>query len=103
MRRRLSVFGTCIALESIRGASRGSCTTLRSILAAATPLLGFGFYLDYSVKNSFAAVPVCETPTRVLNHSSVILQIVFFLVLACVFDSQARISLRGEVNRAAQG
>jgi hypothetical protein len=28
---------------------------------------------------------------------------VFFLVLACVFDSQARISLRGEVNRAAHG
>ena len=67
-------------LEPIRGASRGSCTTLGSILAAATPLLGFGFYLDYSVKNSFAAVPVCETPTRVLNHSSAIFQIVFFLV-----------------------
>ena len=46
---------------------------------------------------------VCETPTRVLNHSSAIFQIVFFLVLACVFDSQVRISLRGEVNRAAHG
>ena len=46
---------------------------------------------------------VCETPTRVLNHSFAIFQIVFFLVLACVFDSQARISLRGEVNRAAHG
>jgi hypothetical protein len=28
---------------------------------------------------------------------------VFFLVLVCVFDSQARISPRGEVNRAAHG
>ena len=90
-------------LEPIRGASRGSCTTLETLFAAATSLLGFGFCLDYSVKNSFAAVSVCETPTRVLNHSSAILQIVFFLVLACVFDSQARISLRGEVNRAAHG
>ena len=77
--------------------------TLGNLLAAATPLLGFGFCLDYSVKNSFAAVSVCETPTRVLNHSSAIFQIVFFLILACVFDSQARISLRGEVNLAAHG
>ena len=77
--------------------------TLRSSESAATTLLGYGFCLDYSVKNSFAAVPVCETPTRVLNHSSAIFQIVFFLVLACVFDSQARISLRGEVNRVAHG
>ena len=90
-------------LEPIRGTSRGSCTTLETLFAAATSLLGFGFCLDYSVKNSFAAVPVCETPTRVLNHSSAIFQIVFFLVLACVFDSQARISFRGEVNRVAHG
>jgi hypothetical protein len=46
---------------------------------------------------------VCETPTRVLNQSSGIFQIVFFLVLVCVFDSQARIGPRGEVNRAAHG
>ena len=90
-------------LEPIRGTSRGSCTTLETLFAAATSLLGFGFCLDYSVKNSFATVSVCETPTRVLNHSSAIFQIVFFLVLACVFDSQARISLRGEVNRVAHG
>ena len=55
--------------------------TLDTLLAAATSLLGFGFCLDYSVKNSFAAVSVCETPTRVLNHSSAIIQIVFFLIL----------------------
>jgi hypothetical protein len=46
---------------------------------------------------------VCETPTRVLNQSSAILQIVFFLVLVCVFDSQTMISPRGEVNRAVHG
>jgi len=85
------------------GTSRGSCTTLWSLLAATTPLLGFGFCLDYSVKNSFTAVPVCETPTCEINHSSAIFQIVFFLFLACVFDSQARISLRSEVNHAAHG
>ena len=67
------------------------------------PLLGFGFCLDYSVKNSFAAVSVCETPTRVLNHSYAIFKIVFFIVIACIFDSQVRISLHGEVNRAAHG
>jgi hypothetical protein len=44
---------------------------------------------------------VCKTPTRELKHPSAIFQIVLFLVLACVFDSQARIILRGEVNRAA--
>jgi hypothetical protein len=36
----------------IHGASKGSCTTLETILAAATSLLGFGFCLSYSVKNS---------------------------------------------------
>ena len=77
--------------------------TLETLLAATTSLLGFEFCLDYFVTNSFAAVSVCETPTRVLNHSSAIFQIVFFHVLACVFDSQARISLRGEVNRAVHG
>ena len=40
LRRRLSIFGSCIVLELIRGASGGSCTTLGSLLAAATPLLG---------------------------------------------------------------
>ena len=51
----------------------------------------------------FAARSVCETPTRVLNQSSAIFQIVFFLVLACVFDFQARISFCGEVNHAVHG
>jgi hypothetical protein len=39
----------------------------------------------------------------VLNQSSAIFQIVFFLVLVCVFDSQARISPCGEVSRATHG
>ena len=77
--------------------------TLETLLAAATSLLGVGFCLDYSIKNSFAAVSVCEIPTRVLNHLTAIFQIVFFLVLACVFDSQARISLRGVVNHTTHG
>jgi hypothetical protein len=36
----------------IRGASKGSCMTLETLLAAATSLLGFGFCLSYSIKNS---------------------------------------------------
>jgi hypothetical protein len=39
----------------------------------------------------------------VLNQSSAIIQIVLFLVLVCIFDSQARKSPRGAVNRAAHG
>jgi amino acid permease len=87
----------------IRGASMGSCTTLETILAAATSLLGFGFCLSYSVKNSSPIDRFVETPTRVLNQSSAIFQIVFFLILVCVFDSQARISPHGEVNLVAHG
>jgi hypothetical protein len=39
----------------------------------------------------------------VLNQSSAIFQIVFFLVLVCVFDSQARKCPHGVVNRAVHG
>jgi hypothetical protein len=45
-------FGLCIMSGPIRGASKGSCTTLETLLAAATSLLGFGFCLSYSVNNS---------------------------------------------------
>jgi hypothetical protein len=54
-------------------------------------------------QEQFTDRSVCETPTRELNQSSAIFQIVFFLILVCVFDSQARKSPRGEVNRAAHG
>jgi hypothetical protein len=54
-------------------------------------------------QEQFANRSVCETPTRVLNQSSAIFQIMFFLVLVCVFNSQVRISPRGEVNRAVHG
>ena len=46
LRCRLLIFGPCIVLEPIRGASRGSCMTLGSLIAAATPLLGFDICLD---------------------------------------------------------
>jgi hypothetical protein len=45
-------FGPCIVPWPIRGTSKGSCTTLETILAATTSLLGFGFCLSYSIKNS---------------------------------------------------
>jgi hypothetical protein len=51
--------------------------------------LGFGFCLDYSVKNSFAAASVCETPTREINHSSAI-WLHSFLFLLVFFDLQAK-------------
>jgi hypothetical protein len=62
-----------------------------------------GVLLKLFCQEQFADRSVCETPTRVLNQSSAIIQIVFLLVLVCVFDSQARKSPRGEVNRAAHG
>jgi hypothetical protein len=45
-------FRSCIVSGPIQGASKGSCMTLETILAAATSLLGFGFCLSYSVENS---------------------------------------------------
>jgi hypothetical protein len=57
-----------------------------------------GVLLKLFCQEQFTDRSVCETPTRVLNQSSAIIQIVFFLVLVCVFDSQARKSPRGEVN-----
>jgi hypothetical protein len=45
-------FGPCIVSGPIRGTFKGSCTTLETLLAAATSLLGFGFCLSYFVKNS---------------------------------------------------
>ena len=83
--------------------------TLGSLLAATTPLLGFGFCLDFFVKNSFAAVSVCETPTREINHSyAESLQLSYvclssylcsFKFLLVFFVALAGISLLGEVNR----
>ena len=92
LRLRLLVFGSCIVLGPIRGTSRGFCTTLETLLAAAIPLLGFGFCLDYSVKNSFAAVSVCETPTlRLIFHlQSHFNWAAFFQVLACVLRCSCR-------------
>ena len=53
-------------------------------------------------QEQFAARSICETPTREFNHTSAIwLHSSLFLLV--FFDSQARISLRGEVYRAAHG
>ena len=64
--------------------------------AAAIRLLGF--FLDYSVENSFAAVSVCETPTHEFNHTFAI-WLYSSLFLLVFFIALAEISLRSEVNR----
>jgi hypothetical protein len=61
--------------------------------------LGFGFWLDYSIKNSFAVrrfvrPQLCE----LIIHLQFWLHT--FLFLLVLFDSKARISLLGEVGRA---
>ena len=76
-------FGPCIVLEPIRAATWGVCTPLITIYSVDSSTLGFGFCLYYSVKNSFAAVSICETPTHEINLSSSNL-VAIFLVLACV-------------------
>ena len=75
---------------------------LETLLAAATPLLGFGFCLSYSVKNNSLLDRFVRPQLECLINSSAIFQIMFFFVLSCVFDSQARISLCGEI-RAVHG
>ena len=55
----------------------------REFISSRHTLVRVGFCLDYSVKNSFAAVSICETPTHEINLSSSNL-VAIFLVLACV-------------------
>ena len=99
LRHRYLAFGLCISCEPIRGASRSLCTTLESLYTAAAAPLGFGFCLDYFCQEQFRRLSVCETPTREINLSSAIV-LHPFLFLLVFFDSQARISLLGEVDRA---
>jgi hypothetical protein len=60
--------------------------TLDSLYSVAAGILR-GVLLKLFCQEQFTDRPVCETLTRVLNQSSAIFQIVFFLVLVCVFDS----------------
>ena len=61
------------------------------------PSLGFGFCLDYSVKNSFAVHRFVRPQLREFNHSSAI-WLRSFLFLLVFFIAQVGISLFGEVN-----
>ena len=61
------------------------------------PSLGFGFCLDYSVKNSFAVHRFVRPQLHEINHSSAI-WLRSFLFLLVFFVAQAWISLLGEVN-----
>ena len=53
---------------------------LREFISSRHTLVRVWVLLKLFGQEQFAARSVCETPTRVLNHSSVILQIVFLLV-----------------------
>ena len=71
--------------------------TLESSYTAATSPLGFGFCLDYSVKNNFAVHRFVRPQLHEFNHSSAI-WLRSFLFLLVFFIAQAGISLLGEVN-----
>jgi hypothetical protein len=90
------VVGPCIVLEPIRVASRDLCTPLNTLYSIESPKLGFGFCLDYSIKNSFA---VCRFVRPQLRELIIHLQFWLHssLFLLVFFDSQVRISLLGEV------
>jgi hypothetical protein len=71
----------------------------KHLYSVELPKLGFGFYLDNFVKNSF----IVRRFVRPQLHDLIIhLQFWFHssLFLLVFFDSQARISLLGEVGRA---
>ena len=61
------------------------------------PSLGFGFCLDYSVKNSFAVHRFVRPQLQEFNHSSAN-WLRSFLFLLVFFVAQVGISLFGEVN-----
>ena len=61
------------------------------------PSLGFGFCLDYSVKNSFAVHRFVRPQLCEINHSYAI-WLLSFLFLLVFFVAQAGISLLGKVN-----
>jgi hypothetical protein len=94
--------GSCIQLESIRDASYGLATTLDPIYSVATVIVR-GFCLSYSVKNSSPIDRFVRPQLECLINYLQFFQIVFFLILVCVFDSKARKSPRGGVNRAVHG
>jgi hypothetical protein len=61
----------CIVLGPIRGASRGSCTSLETLLVAATTSFGFGFWFRL-ICHWVVTVIGCEIPRCDLNHTSTI-------------------------------
>jgi hypothetical protein len=101
LRRRLLVFWAVYRVRAHSRRVQGVLHDPRDYISSRHILVRVWVLLKLFCQEQFTDRPVCETPTRVLNQSSIIFQIVFFLVLVCVFDSQARISPRGEVNRVA--
>ena len=76
--------------------------TITKIQGVRFSLEPYSFHLSYSVKNSLPLDRFVRPQLECLINSSAIFQIMFFFVLSCVFDSQARISLCGEI-RAVHG
>jgi hypothetical protein len=72
---------------------------LTRFYSVAVATFGFRFCLDSICHQTVSSLIGCETPTREFNHSSAnwLHSSLFLLVF---FDSQARISLLGEVDRA---
>jgi hypothetical protein len=93
----------CVTLLSPLGHVQGGSHALNPHIISSLHHIRARVLLKSFCQEQFAARSVCETLTCELNHSSAILHIVFFLVLACIFDSQAGISPRGEVNCVVHG
>jgi hypothetical protein len=87
LRRRLLVFWAVYRVRAHSGRIQGVLHDPRDFISSCHILVRVWVLLKLFSQEQFTDRPVCETPTRVLNQSSAIFQIVFFLVLVCVFDS----------------
>ena len=87
LRHRLLVFLAVYRVRAHSGRVQGVLHDPRDFISIRHILVRVWVLLKLFCQEQFAARSICETSTQVLNHSSAIFQIVFFLVLAWVFDS----------------
>jgi hypothetical protein len=79
------------------GLIQGTCTPIKNLYAVDSPKLGFGFFLDSIYHRTVTIHRFVRHQLRELNHSLAIL-LCSSLFLLVFFNSQARISLCGDVN-----
>ena len=87
---------------STRVSTRGSSHDPRGFINSRRLIIRVWVLFRLICQEQFRRSTVCETPTREFNHTSAI-WLHPFVFLLVFFDSQAGISLLGEVDRASTG